>query len=260
MRPSIALPTGPYDWHPEHIPASTFHARLAQFRGIMREHDVEHAVVHGNGFDHAALHWLTHFTPKLGPACALVPMDGPPKVLFAGGPGMKPSAQRLTWINDVVALKGIGKDLAAWLGESGAGSRPVGLVEGDAMLRGDWNEMAKVAGSLVALDEPLSGLRQADPIVEADRARAQTALDVAITELSRQAQRGADIRRLILGVERAAYTAGVQDIRILVGRGANSPPTTPPDTGMTLSGPTWFSISVRHSGAWAERRLLQNLP
>ena len=97
MMPSIALPTGPYDWHPERTPRSVYEIRVAQFRTTMAERSVTHAVVHGNGFDHGALNWLTHFTPKLGPAYALVPAIGALRVLFAGGPGMKPSAQRLTW-------------------------------------------------------------------------------------------------------------------------------------------------------------------
>ncbi|MBN8899277.1 MAG: hypothetical protein J0H35_14055, partial [Rhodospirillales bacterium] len=91
--PSIALPTGPYDWHPERTPRSVFDARLANFRQAMARHGVTQAIVHGNGFDHAALHWLTHFTPKLGPAYALIPATGEPRLLFAGGPGMKPSAK-----------------------------------------------------------------------------------------------------------------------------------------------------------------------
>ena len=75
-------------------------------REVMARRGVTHAVVHGNGFDHGALAWLTHFTPKLGPAYALVPATGPLRLLFAGGPGMKPSAQRLTWVEDVRALQG----------------------------------------------------------------------------------------------------------------------------------------------------------
>jgi hypothetical protein len=95
MRPTVALPTGPFDWYPERIAQNTFEARLAALRFEMNRHGITHLVVHGNVFDHDALTWLTHFTPKLGPAYALVPAKGPLQLLFSGGPGMKPSAQRL---------------------------------------------------------------------------------------------------------------------------------------------------------------------
>ena len=107
VMPCIALPTGPYDLDPELFGPSLFERRLAVLRAAMAQCGATHAVVHGNGFDHDALSWLTYFTPKLGPAYALVPTSGTLRLLFSGGPGMKPSARKLTWVEDVVALRGV---------------------------------------------------------------------------------------------------------------------------------------------------------
>ena len=161
--PSIALPTGPYDWRPIEAPRAIFEQRVALLRGIMAARGISHGVVHGNCFDHASLLWLAHFTPKLGPAWLLVGPGESLRMVFAGGPGMKSSAQALTWVSDVAALRGIEKDMQAWLAQSPLGaSARVGLVAGRAMLRGDWLAVERAAqGPIEVLDEALEGPRAA---------------------------------------------------------------------------------------------------
>ena len=102
---NIALPTGPYDWHPERISREIYANRLSALQNILRARGLDGAIVTGSTFDDGALAWLTGFTPKLGPAFAIVPATTPPRLLFSGGPGMRPSAQKLTWLDDVVALR-----------------------------------------------------------------------------------------------------------------------------------------------------------
>ena len=258
MRPSIALPTGPYDWNAERHPTAVFEERVALLRRVLSERGLTHAIVHGNGFDHEALLWLTHLTPKLGPAYALVPAGGTLRVLFSGGPGMKPSAQRLTWVEDVVALKSIAGDVAAWLGAgSESGSFKVGLVEGGSMLRGDFAAVKHAAGDVVLLDDAVAALRDGTESARAAAAAAQT-MQVAVRRLAELAKRGADVRRIIIDVERAAYEAGAQDVRMLVGRRPHGPPTTPPDAPLAFEGPSVFAIFVRQDGAWAEQRVVQD--
>ena len=253
--PSIALPTGPYDWHAEALPRAVFDARLARFRDVMQRRGATHAVVHGNGFDHAALHWLTHFTPKLGPAYALVPRNGPLRMLFAGGPGMKPSAQRLTWVEDVVAVKSAGADVKRWLGEAKEdGAISLGLVEGRAMLLGDWRAMNEAAGvAAVELDADVG------PLVEsADRAqreatsRAQTVIAAAQRVLETVSRSAVDLCAAIIEAERAAYAAGAEDVRVKAGRRAEGPPTALPDTAMPIAGGLRVIFAVRCGGQWAQ--------
>jgi Xaa-Pro aminopeptidase len=259
MMPSIALPTGPYDWHSEQHPRAIFEARLSRLRAVMTVHGATHAIVHGNGFDHGALHWLTHFTPKLGPAYALVPADGALRLLFAGGPGMKPSAARLTWIEDVIALKGIEADAKRWLDETARGSAPsVGLVEGASMLYGDWQAVQRAGdGATVALDPDIERLRAegaGEERVHAERAGEIAAL--ARSELIRLATPGADLRAAAIEMERAAYAAGAEDVRIRIGRRPGAAPVTLPDTPLPLLGPTQVALRVRFAGQHAEAQFV----
>ena len=40
--PSIALPTGPYDWRPDETPRAIFEQRVALLRGIMAARGISH--------------------------------------------------------------------------------------------------------------------------------------------------------------------------------------------------------------------------
>ena len=257
--PSIALPTGPYDWRPDETPRAIFEQRVALLRGIMAARGISHCVVHGNGFDHASLLWLAHFTPKLGPAYLLVGPGESLRMLFAGGPGMKPSAQALTWIADVAALRGIEKDIQAWLAQSPEGaSARVGLVTGRAMLRGDWLAVERAAqGRIEVLDEALEGPRATNE--QDDRA----ALEASIAALRQAAQtlfaaaaEGGSQRDAVLTMERAAYGAGAQDVRIRMARRIWGAPVTLPDDDIAITGPMPVVLSVRSAGRWSWGRFV----
>ena len=216
-------------------------------------------MVHGNGFDHASLLWLAHFTPKLGPAYLLVGPGESLRMLFAGGPGMKPSAQALTWIADVAALRGIEKDIQAWLAQSPEGaSARVGLVTGRAMLRGDWLAVERAAqGRIEVLDEALEGPRATNE--RDDRA----ALEASIAALRQAAQtlfaaaaEGGSQRDAVLTMERAAYGAGAQDVRIRMARRIWGAPVTLPDDDIAITGPMPVVLAVRSAGRWSWGRFV----
>ena len=257
--PSIALPTGPYDWRPDETPRAVFEQRVALLRGIMAARGISHCVVHGNCFDHASLLWLAHFTPKLGPAYLLVGPSDSLRMLFAGGPGMKPSAQALTWIADVAALRGIGKDVEAWLAQNplGADAR-VGLVTGRAMLRGDWLAVERAAqGRIEVLDEAVDGPR------DASEQNDHAALDASIAVLRKAAQtlftaaaQGGSQRDAVLTMERAAYGAGAQDVRIRMARRIWGTPVTLPDDDIAITGPMPVVLAVRSAGRWSWGRFV----
>ena len=257
--PSIALPTGPYDWRPDEAPRAIFEQRVGLLRGIMAARGISHCVVHGNCFDHASLLWLAHFIPKLGPAYLLVGPGESLRMLFAGGPGMKPSAQALTWVADVAALRGIEKDMQAWLAQSplGANAR-VGLVAGRAMLRGDWLAVERAAqGRIEVLDEALEGPRATNE--RDDRA----ALEASIAALRQAAQtlftaaaEGGSQRDAVLTMERAAYGAGAQDVRIRMARRIWGAPVTLPDDDIAITGPMPVVLAVRSAGRWSWGRFV----
>ena len=259
MMPGITLPTGPYDWHPERISRATYEVRVRHLREAMSQHAITHTVVHGNCFDHGALAWLTHVTPKLGPAYALIPASGPLRLLFAGGPGMKPSAQLLTWVEDVAALGGIEADVKRWLdGTADGTTAKLALVEGRAMLHGDWLAVQRAAGgTAVELDAVLDAVRAHGAAEDLDReAHAAGVLAVARDTISRLARPGADLRASVIEMERAAYAAGAQDVRVRIGRRPGGLPTTLPDDPLPMTGPTQIAVAVRRDGSWASARFV----
>jgi len=257
--PSIALPTGPYDWRPHETPRAIFEQRIALLRGIMAARGISHCVVHGNCFDHASLLWLAHFTPKLGPAYLLVGHGESLRMLFAGGPGMKPSAQALTWVSDVAALRGIEKDIQAWLAQSPEGaSARVGLVTGRSMLRGDWLAVERAAqGRIEVLDEALDAPRDASERDDPAALHASIAvLRQAAQALFTAAAGGGSQRDAVLTMERAAYGAGAQDLRIRMARRAWGAPVTLPDDDIAITGPMPVVLAVRSAGRWGWGRFV----
>jgi hypothetical protein len=250
---TVALPSGPYDWHPERIPTAVGQHRIAELRAIMTALGLRRAVIHGNVFDHGGLTWLTGFTPKLGPAYALVPLIGPLRLLFSGGPGMKPSAERLTWVGDVTALRGIGGDLGAWLSDTSdvSGNR-LGLYEGAGMALDDWRAIGKAAGAPVeSLDAPLDTARRAKTGLELNLIRRScAALDAMASELSSRLQTE-PVRVAALAAERAAYALDAQDARVRVGRSAWAPPRSVEGLLEKIDGPLRVAIATRANGYWA---------
>src|ERR1700730_12255425 len=104
---NTALLTGPYDWDPALLPLAEFEVRLADVRRVLAETGATALLVHGHSVEHGAIAYLTGFVPKLGPAFALVPRDGPIRLLASGGPGMIGSAMLLTWVEDVRPLSNL---------------------------------------------------------------------------------------------------------------------------------------------------------
>jgi len=249
MMPSIALPTGPYDWNEKVTSLATYEKRLARLRKVMAEQKLTHAIIHGNIFDHEALSWFSNFTPKLGLALMLVPFEGEPRLLFSGGPGMKLSAQRLTWISDVSALKGAGKDVADWLG---AGVKRVGLIAGASLLHGDWNSLLKAAGGMVAtLDQVFYAMRDASKSETVSIRKSAAVLEKVANHLHSIASDGADLLDVVLDAERFAFKAGVQDIRLRVARRPWGRPVTLPDERVVVEGPLPVALAVRVNGYWS---------
>jgi hypothetical protein len=246
---SIALATGPYDWSEAATPRVVYEHRLSRMREIMRARGLTHAIVYGNMFDHEALAWISHFTPKLGPALLLAPLDGAPRLVFSGGPGMKPSAARLTWIEDVSALRGLGKDVAAWLG--GASAPMVGLVCGASILQGDFEALQMGAGgALIELDADLETPGASPDALNAIRHSAHV-LQLVADHLFEAARQGDDLAKLALHAERFAYVHGAQDIRLRLARTPMGHPVTVPDTPTPMAQPARVALAVRVRGYWA---------
>jgi Xaa-Pro aminopeptidase len=246
------LLTGPYDWDETLMPRADYDARLAAVREVLRRRDLDGLIVGGVSPEHGAIGYLTGFVPKLGPALAFVPRAGEPRVVFSGGGAMLASAQRLTWIADVRAMRDAGQEAAGWLRE--VGGAHFGLW-------GDYAITNAVRGALdralpapaVVLDDALDALRRRKTAGEvALIRRAGEIVDVTLAALRAATQSGQGVRTASLAAERAGYAAGAQDVRLLLSMhdGGMPQPVIGPDD--PHADPLLAVIAVRFAGYWAE--------
>jgi Xaa-Pro aminopeptidase len=243
------LLVGPADWDPLRLPKEEFLGRLA---ALWRDADpgIVGAVVYGSPSDHAELAYLTHFTPKLEPAIALIPRAGEPRLLVGGGANMIGAAKPLTWVETLLPLRDSGATIARWA--QGLGSGGLALVNGDAVRFGLRQEIATTLGAplpdvtrIVAAAMRRKSAREMALVREA--CAGLTAAHAAMRD-AQQAGRG--MTDVVLAGEQAAWRRGAQDVRSLFGRRGRLMPFTIPVAD--AADPLQVYLAVRHDGYWAE--------
>jgi Xaa-Pro aminopeptidase len=254
---NTALLTGPYDWDPALLPLGEYEARLAHVRRALAERGVTALLVHGNSIDHGTLAYLTGFVPKLGPAFALVPRDGPVRILVSGGAGMMSSAKLLTWVEDVRPLGDLRSALGEWLAEIVAGGPAmVGLWGGKHLAQRSFVAAAGAAqptGEFIEMDDLLDGLRLRKSPRELELLREGCRiLTVACDAFERAATEGSGARSAALAAERTAFAAGAQDVRILASARNGGPPLPFDGPSDVRVAPLQACVGVRFAGYWAE--------
>jgi Xaa-Pro aminopeptidase len=252
-----ALLTGPYDWDPLLLPQEEFESRLAAVRRVMAERGATALLVHGMTTEHGGLAYLTGFTPKLGPAFALIPPTGAPRLLPSGSSTMLSSARRLSWVEDLQPYSDIAKPLGAFLAElPSGGSVRLALWGEEAMTQRGYDALvAAVApyGALLPMDETLDALRRRkSPVELAVLRRAGAICRKAADEFARKTAAGSGARTASLAAEGMAYAAGAQDFRMLASARDGGPPIpfdTPEDR---RADPLLAELAIRFAGYWAE--------
>ncbi len=152
------LLTGPYDWDERVLPRSEYEGRLERVRAAMAQAGASALAVHGHPGNYGALAYLTDFTAKLGATLALVPREGPLRILAPGTPKMMDIAKRLTWVEDVRPLGNVPKNVAEFVGDGNAlatwgfGTLPQALYTGIAR--------AMAPRALLSLDQALDAMRR----------------------------------------------------------------------------------------------------
>src|ERR1700680_4655760 len=214
MHPTLLI--GPAEWHADEMPRDEFLARIgALWLGCAPS--TTGAIVYGDARHHAELAYLTNFTPKLEPALALIPKAGVPRLLVGGGVNMLPAARPLTWIEDLLPLRNVGKTIAQWAGACAPdGGRPV-LIAAGTMSFGLHCEIVESLGR----DTPdatlaLRSLMQCKRPCELNAIRRACATLAASVAAIGQAQRaGATAASAALAGEHEAIRRGAQDVRML---------------------------------------------
>lgn len=250
MHPTLLI--GPADWNQTRLLRAEFDERLAQ---LWQAHpDAGGAIVYGNARDHGALAYLTHFTPKLEAALALIPRDGAARLLVGGGPNMVPAARPLTWVEQLAPLRNAGATAAEWAKTLPSG-RPILLIGGDAMpfnMRRMVDEALGDIATVDADDAMTAARRHKRPRELGLMKEACAGLGVAVDALKKAQQAGAGLTDAVLAAEHAALQWGAQDVRSLFSadggrtlRPFDIPVATPAE-------PLQVYLAVRHDGYWAD--------
>jgi hypothetical protein len=247
MNPTLLV--GPSDWDGARMPQEEFAVRTA---ALWRDHpSASGAIVYGDRVNHAELAYLTHFTPKLEAALALIPRTGAATLLVGGGANMLQAAKPLTFITDLRPLRDVGKTVAQWAREQG--SAPI-LVGGGAMPYAQHREIADaLGGELADKTAALRALMRRKSARELALLREACAtLAAAVTAMDAAQGAGAKAIDVILAGERAANRRGAQDVRTLFSRDGGGT-LRPFETAVERAlDPLQVYVAVRRFGYWAE--------
>ncbi len=251
MHPTLLI--GPADWDPARMPRAEFDARIA---ALWHDHpQAAGAIVYGDSRDHAALAYLTHFTPKLEAALALIPRRGAPRLLIGGGVNMLPAARPLTFVEDLAPLRDAPATVAGWVGGLREG-RAIVLIGGDAMPYALRRSLDAALASDVAVtngDDRLRARMRIKSPRELAALRAATAtLAGAVAALDEAFRAGHGVTDCVLAAEHAALRRGAQDARSLfsLDGGLSLRPFDVPVAARC--DPLQVYLAVRQGGYWAD--------
>lgn len=208
------LLTGPYDWDDRGLSRGEYDRRIEQARAAMAQAGATALVIFGHPGNYGALAYLTNFTAKVGPAMALVPREGPLRILASGTPKMMDTAKLLTWVEDVRPLGNAPKNIAEFVGDGNTlatwafGTAPQAVYGGLAK--------AMAPRALLPLDRELEAMRRRKSPRELELIRgAAGMLTKAAETFATRVRAGAGVRSAGLAAERAAIAAGAQDARVM---------------------------------------------
>jgi hypothetical protein len=249
MHPTLLI--GPADWDAARMPQEEFAARIARLWEQWPQ--ASGAIVYGDSNDHAALAYVTNFTPKLEPAIALIPRSGAPRLMVGGGANMIPAAKPLTWVAELVSLRPTAKTIAQWREASGPG--PCVCIGIDAMPTRMRRELGAAFGGQVPDDDtaPVQAMMRGKSARELACIREACAiLGTAVAAMAEAKRAGAGVTATILAGEHAAVQRGAQDVRTLfsLDGGKTLRPFSVP-VGQKVD-PLQVYVAVRRFGYWAD--------
>jgi Xaa-Pro aminopeptidase len=247
MNPTLLV--GPSDWDPARMPLEEFSTRATALWRVLPS--AGGVIVYGDRVNHAELAYLTHFTPKLEAALALISRVGAPQLLVGGGANMLPAAKSLTFIEELRPLRNVGQTVAQWA--RAQGGLPV-LIAGAAMPYALHQEITRAfEGPIEDRTDELRALMRRKSARELAAVReACVTLRAAMVAIDEAQAAGASATAAILAGERAAKRRGAQDIRTLfsLDRGRTLRPLeTLVDRAVD---PLQVYVAVRQFGYWAE--------
>ncbi|MFL6797914.1 MAG: M24 family metallopeptidase [Xanthobacteraceae bacterium] len=246
------LLVGPADWQPARMPKEVF---LERIESVWKANP--HAsglIVYGDRAHHADLTYLTHFTPKLEAALALIPRDGEAQLLVGGGVNMLQAARPLTYIEELRPLRDVGKSVRAWAQQHDGTLILIGGALMPYPMRQELDETLGKADDQTA--HLRVRMRRKDRHELAAIREACACLDAAVKAMRTARRRGDAGTAVVLAGEHAAQQRGAQDVRSLFssdGGRSLRPFEAPIEHSRD---PLLVYLAVRQLGYWAEAFVL----
>lgn len=248
MNPTLLV--GPSDWDAARMPQQEFAARAS---ALWRANpSAAGAIVYGDRVNHAELAYLTHFTPKLEAALALIPRADAPALLVGGGANMLQAAKPLTFIADLRPLRNAGETVAQWARALSNGA-PI-LIGGASMPYALHQEIAEaLEGAIEDKTAQLRALMRCKSARELAALREACATLAAAVAAMRAAHgAGASAITTVLAGEQAANRSGAQDVRTLFSLDHGGTLRPFETTVERAVNPLQVYVAVRRFGYWAE--------
>jgi hypothetical protein len=203
---------GPSDWDAECMPREEFMRRIDALWGA--DPQAERAIVFGSSRHHAELAYFTNLIPKLGPGVALLSRSGAHRLFVGDAANMIGAARPLTWIENIGTLK----DVAAGIAAGGSAQRSL-LVGADGMpvaLRRTITEALGGPDATTDATTHVGAQMRRKSRYELDAIDAAVKATGAARKVMREALlSGGGVTDVIVAGERAANSAGAQDVRTL---------------------------------------------
>jgi hypothetical protein len=210
--PHPTLLIGPSDWDSERMPREEFTRRIDALWGA--DPRAERAIVFGSSRHHAELAYFTNLIPKLGPGVALLSRSGQHRLFVGDAANMIGAARPLTWIEPIGTLK----DMAAGIAAGGTALRSL-IIGADYMSVALRRTITEALGGADATTDATSHVWSQ---MRRKSRHELNAIDAAVkaTGAARKGMRealmaGGGVTDVILAGERAANSAGAQDVRTL---------------------------------------------
>jgi hypothetical protein len=210
--PHPTLLIGPSDWDSERMPREEFTRRIDALWGA--DPRAERAIVFGSSRHHAELAYFTNLIPKLGPGVALLSRSGEHRLFVGDAANMIGAARPLTWIEPIGTLK----DVAAGIAAGGTARRSL-IIGADYMSVALRRTITEALGGADATTDATSHVwsqmrRKSRHELNAIDAAVKTA-GAARKAMREALMAGGGVTDVILAGERAANSAGAQDVRAL---------------------------------------------
>jgi hypothetical protein len=212
LTPHPTLLIGPSDWDAKRMPREEFTRRIDALWGA--DPQAERAIVFGSSRHHAELAYFTNLIPKLGPGVALLSRGGEHRLFVGDAANMIGAARPLTWIEPIGTLK----DVAAGIAAGGTAQRSL-IIGADTMPVALRRTILEALGGADATTDATSHVWSQ---MRHKSRHELNAIDAAVkaTGAARKAMRealmaGGGVTDVILAGERAANSAGAQDVRTL---------------------------------------------